>query len=103
MARCKFIDLLDVLELWAFERPATFCAPSPSGLALALGITPTYPATAYGYIRPGSPLGEGVFAIDRFVELSDIRRQLAPFYSATGRPSVDPNRWISSGMSPSSR
>ena len=31
-------DLLDVLELWAFVRPATFCAPSPSGLALALGM-----------------------------------------------------------------
>jgi transposase len=28
-------------------------------------------------------------AIDRFVELSDIRRQLEPFYSAIGRPSVD--------------
>ena len=31
-------DLLDVLELWAFVRPASFCAPSPSGLALALGM-----------------------------------------------------------------
>lgn len=30
-------DLLDVLELFAFVRPARFCAPSPSGLALALG------------------------------------------------------------------
>lgn len=30
-------DLLDVLELYAFVRPARFCAPSPSGLALALG------------------------------------------------------------------
>jgi ATP-dependent DNA helicase DinG len=32
-------DLLDVLELYAFVRPAQFCAPSPSGLALALGLT----------------------------------------------------------------
>ena len=31
-------DLLDVLELYAFVRPARFCAPSPSGLALALGL-----------------------------------------------------------------
>ena len=31
-------DLLDVLELFAFVRPARFCAPSPSGLALAMGI-----------------------------------------------------------------
>jgi len=30
-------DMLDVLELYAFVRPARFCAPSPSGLALALG------------------------------------------------------------------
>ncbi len=30
-------EVLDVLELFAFVRPARFCAPSPSGLALALG------------------------------------------------------------------
>ncbi|MBF0664810.1 MAG: ATP-dependent DNA helicase [Brevundimonas sp.] len=30
-------DLLDVLELFAFVRPARFCAPSPTGLALAMG------------------------------------------------------------------
>lgn len=29
-------------------------------------------------------------AIDRFVDLSDVRSQLAPFYSSTGRPSIDP-------------
>ena len=28
-------------------------------------------------------------SIDRFVELTDIRRQLAPYYSAIGRPSID--------------
>ena len=33
-------------------------------------------------------------SIDRFVELSDIRRQLAPYYSATGRPSIDPELMI---------
>ena len=31
-------DLMDVLELYAFVRPARFCAPSPTGLALALGL-----------------------------------------------------------------
>ena len=30
--------LLDALELFAFVRPARFCAPSPTGLALALGL-----------------------------------------------------------------
>ena len=29
-------------------------------------------------------------AMDRFVDLGDMRRHLAPFYSTTGRPSVDP-------------
>ena len=29
-------------------------------------------------------------SIDRFVNLGDIREQLRPFYSDTGRPSVDP-------------
>lgn len=32
-------DMLDMLELFAFVRPARFCAPSPSGLALAMGMT----------------------------------------------------------------
>ncbi|MFN7359265.1 MAG: ATP-dependent DNA helicase, partial [Brevundimonas sp.] len=30
--------LFDALELFAFVRPATFCAPSPTGLALAVGL-----------------------------------------------------------------
>jgi len=33
-------------------------------------------------------------AIDRFVDLSGLRRELAPFYSSTGRPSVDPELMI---------
>ena len=32
--------------------------------------------------------------IGRFVELSDLRRQLAPCYSAIGRPSIDPELTI---------
>jgi len=32
--------------------------------------------------------------IDRFLDLSDLRRHLAPFYSHTGRPSVDPELMI---------
>lgn len=30
--------LLDVLELFVFVRPARFCAPTPTGLAIALGL-----------------------------------------------------------------
>ena len=33
-------------------------------------------------------------SIDRFVELGDVRRELTPFYSSTGRPSVDPELMI---------
>ena len=29
-------------------------------------------------------------SIDRFVDFSEVRRYLAPFYSCTGRPSIDP-------------
>jgi len=35
-----------------------------------------------------------VRGIDRFLDLSNIRTELAPFYSATGRPSVDPELMI---------
>ncbi len=32
--------------------------------------------------------------VDRFMDLSDIRRFLAPYYSSTGRPSIDPELMI---------
>jgi transposase len=35
-----------------------------------------------------------IHAIDRFVELGDIRSHLAPFYSMTGRSSIDPELMI---------
>jgi transposase len=33
-------------------------------------------------------------SIDRFVELDGVRRELAPFYSEAGRPSIDPELMI---------
>ncbi len=33
-------------------------------------------------------------SIDRFVDLSEVRRDLTPFYSSMGRPSVDPELMI---------
>ena len=33
-------------------------------------------------------------SIDRFVELGELRRELAPFYSPLGRPSIDPELMI---------
>ena len=35
-----------------------------------------------------------VKSIDRFVDLSELRRELAPFYSTLGRPSIDPELMI---------
>lgn len=40
------------------------------------------------------PAGHMLRSIDRFVDLGDLRAHLAPFYSATGRPSVDPELLI---------
>jgi len=40
------------------------------------------------------PAGHLLRAIDRFVDLSDVRAWLAPSYSAIGRPSVDPELMI---------
>lgn len=41
------------------------------------------------------PLDHVLRAIDRFVDLAGVRRHLAPFYSSTGLPSVDPALMIS--------
>ena len=37
------------------------------------------------------PRGHLLRAIDRHLDLSELRHHLAPFYSHTGRPSVDSN------------
>jgi len=38
--RCERFPALDVLELYAFVRPASFCLPTPAGVAQALGLLP---------------------------------------------------------------
>ncbi|MGC2116012.1 MAG: IS1182 family transposase [Pseudolabrys sp.] len=40
------------------------------------------------------PIDHVLRSIDRFVELGDLRRELAPFYSSMGRPSIDPELMI---------
>jgi len=40
------------------------------------------------------PVSHLLRSIDRFVELSDVRSHVAPFYSSTGRPSIDPELLI---------
>ncbi len=47
-------------------------APARAGLIMTLGVAPTHPATAYGYIEPGEPVpGTGAFRVARFVEKPD--------------------------------
>ena len=40
------------------------------------------------------PANHQLRAIDRFVDLGDLRVRLAPFYSSTDRPSIDPELLI---------
>jgi len=40
------------------------------------------------------PAGHLLRSIDRFVDLDGVRRELAPFYSEVGRPSIDPELMI---------
>ncbi len=40
------------------------------------------------------PAGHLLRAIDRFVDLEEVRSHLAPFYSPIGRPSIDPELLI---------
>src|SRR5829696_3831798 len=52
-------------------------------------------ALFYGFsLEEHVPADHLLRSIDRFVEVSDIRRKLEPFYSAIGRPSVDPELMI---------
>ena len=41
------------------------------GWIVTFGMTPDSPETGYGYIRRGDPIGEGIWAVDRFVEKPD--------------------------------
>jgi len=42
-----------------------------SSALVTVGVVPTRPDTGFGYIRPGSPIGDGAFRVDRFVEKPD--------------------------------
>ena len=47
-------------------------AAAADGLVMTLGIAPDHPATGYGYIKPGSPIGTGrARRIEQFVEKPD--------------------------------
>ncbi len=51
---------------------------------VTFGITPTHPATGYGYIEQGGPVGtEGAFGVERFVEKPPLEK--AEAYLAGGK------------------
>jgi len=70
--------------------PGKFCKAAAlaaqaaaAGRIVTFGVKPDRPATGYGYIQPGERLGEGVFAVQAFVEKPDL--ETAKRYVAEGR------------------
>jgi mannose-1-phosphate guanylyltransferase / mannose-6-phosphate isomerase len=54
------------------EACAEAAAAAAEGLIVTFGINPTFPATSYGYIRPGAKLNGGAaLAVEAFVEKPD--------------------------------
>ncbi|HVZ13569.1 MAG TPA: sugar phosphate nucleotidyltransferase, partial [Bauldia sp.] len=46
-----------------------------AGRIVVFGVKPSAPATAFGYIKPGAPIGQGeVRAVDAFIEKPDAER-----------------------------
>ena len=55
----------------------------------------TQEALFYGFsLERHVPDGHLLRKIDRFVDLSDVRAHLEPYYSEVGRPSIDPELMI---------
>jgi mannose-1-phosphate guanylyltransferase/mannose-6-phosphate isomerase len=52
------------------------------GQLMTFGVVPTSPETGYGYIKCGSALGDGLYALERFVEKPDAAT--AQGYLASG-------------------
>lgn len=62
---------------------ATAAQLAADGLIMTLGIKPTHPSSAYGYIEPGEPLSApGAFRLAGFVEKPDTK--LAQDYCVAG-------------------
>ena len=48
------------------------------GFVMTLGVEPRHPATAYGYVKPGEPIGTtGAYRVERFVEKPDAQTAAA--------------------------
>ncbi len=64
------------------ETCARAAAVAAQGRIVAIGIPPCYPATAYGYIRPGAEIAEGVRGVEDVAAKPDAA--LAARYLADG-------------------
>ena len=69
-------------DVAAFHAAIERAAPFARERIVTFGISPDRPATGYGYIRQGSALGDGVFAIESFREKPN--EATARDYLATG-------------------
>lgn len=64
-----------IADTAAFARSAARAALlADEGWLVAFGITATAPETGFGYIKRGEPIGEGAYAVERFVEKPDLER-----------------------------
>jgi mannose-1-phosphate guanylyltransferase len=71
--------MISVHADWAIGDDAGFRAALDHAATIAeresalvtVGVVPTRPDTGFGYIRPGAPLGDGAFRVERFVEKPD--------------------------------
>jgi mannose-1-phosphate guanylyltransferase / mannose-6-phosphate isomerase len=58
----------------AFAKVCRLAAESATvDCIVTFGVRPTRPATEYGYIRAGAPIGPDIFAIEKFVEKPDAK------------------------------
>lgn len=60
-----------------------FDAASGGGTLATIGLTPSFPATGYGYLELGEPVAQGVIRLRRFVEKPTMER--AEEFVASGR------------------
>ena len=80
--------------------PAAFRAAAVAGSAAAaagylvtFGVTPTHPATEYGYIGPESQMQGDALAVLRFAEKPDAAAAVAVFFPAScGTPEIFSSR-----------
>lgn len=62
-----------IQDVPAFQASIQTALPlAKAGKLVTFGIVPTHPETGYGYIEQGAAVGEGGFAVSRFVEKPDL-------------------------------